>query len=515
LKKLRGLVLANNSTQTVAPSVTDSPILAKNTAWNLMGYGTPAIAALFAIPIIIDALGADRFGILTLVWVLIGYLSLLDLGLGRALTKLVAEKLGEGSIEEIPSMIWTALSVMVLLSLVVSLLLVVLCGWIVNDVLKIPMELKHEGRTTFLLLSVFVPIVIISVGFRGILEAYQRFDMVNAVRIPLGILSFLAPLAVIPFTIKLPAVIVVLFMVRMLAVAAQFFFCTRIVTGMLSGFAIRPKIFSKLLRFGSWMTITNVISPLLVYVDRFFIGALLSVTAVAFYATPSEAVTQLALISAALMSVLFPAFSASFNVDRRRSAFLLDHSLKYVFMVMFPLVFIIVGFAFEGMRIWLNEEFAQNSFRVCQMLAVGVFFTCLGQMPYALIQGAGRPDLTGKLHLCQLPVYILILTGAIKMAGINGAAFVWAMRAMVDAVCMYLIAQKLLGSNKLKSLPKATCVVSATVLMATFAMSTSLNLRIVGSSIVLFSFAWIAKRYFLSAEELSFLRMAIKKENKQ
>jgi O-antigen/teichoic acid export membrane protein len=517
LKTRHEITLKSDTTHAPSQLLTQSPLLAKNTLLNLLGYGAPAIAALFAIPLIVAATGTDRFGILTLAWVLIGYLSLLDLGLGRALTKLVAEKLGEGSTADIPSMIWTALSVMVLLSFVMGLFLGSLSGWIVNDVLKIPADLKQEARSALLLLALFLPVVVVSVGFRGILEAYQRFDMVNAVRIPLGILSFAAPLAVVSFTVKLPVIIFVLLIVRLLAAAVQFYFCYRIVAALISGFDIRLEIFGKLLRFGSWMTITNVINPLLFYMDRFLIGAFLTITAVAYYATPSEAITHLALVSAAFMSVMFPAFSTSFKVDRKRSALLLDQSLKYVFIAIFPIVFLLVGFASEGLRMWLNEEFAQSSFRVCQLIAVGVFFTCLGQMPYALIQGAGRPDLTGKLHLCELPIYLLLLVFAIRWGGINGAALLWAVRALVDMVCMYAMAQKLLASNKLKTLPKLAWMSAAIFFMTAFAMSPSLNLRIGGSAVILLLFAWIGIRYLISPEEVHFLKMAMNiiKENRK
>ena len=70
--------------------------LARNSALNLLGLCSPLLVAIVAIPILIRGLGTDRFGVLTLVWVVIGYSSLFDLGLSRALTKIVAEKLGAG-----------------------------------------------------------------------------------------------------------------------------------------------------------------------------------------------------------------------------------------------------------------------------------------------------------------------------------------------------------------------------------------------------------------------------------
>src|SRR5438270_423670 len=79
-----------------AAPLTSGSLLARNTIWNLIGSGAPMIVAVFCIPILIRGLGKDRFGVLALAWALIGYVSLFDFGLGRALTQIVAKKLGAG-----------------------------------------------------------------------------------------------------------------------------------------------------------------------------------------------------------------------------------------------------------------------------------------------------------------------------------------------------------------------------------------------------------------------------------
>ena len=71
----------------------DDRRMARNAVWTLLSLGAPMLIALAAIPALIRTLGADRFGIVTLSWLLIGYCSLFDLGLGRALTRVVSEKL--------------------------------------------------------------------------------------------------------------------------------------------------------------------------------------------------------------------------------------------------------------------------------------------------------------------------------------------------------------------------------------------------------------------------------------
>src|SRR5260370_39762645 len=107
-------------------------LLARNVVWNLIGNGAPLIVAVFSIPILIRGLGKDRFGVLTLAWALIGYASLFDLGLGGALTQLVAKKLGAGEEREIPSLAWTSLLLMLLLGLSGAAVVVLASPWLAH-----------------------------------------------------------------------------------------------------------------------------------------------------------------------------------------------------------------------------------------------------------------------------------------------------------------------------------------------------------------------------------------------
>jgi O-antigen/teichoic acid export membrane protein len=66
------------------PNLTSGRLLARNTIWNLIGQLVPLLVGMVAIPPLVRGLGIDRFGLLSLVWVIIGYFSFFDLGLGRA-----------------------------------------------------------------------------------------------------------------------------------------------------------------------------------------------------------------------------------------------------------------------------------------------------------------------------------------------------------------------------------------------------------------------------------------------
>jgi O-antigen/teichoic acid export membrane protein len=426
-----------------AAHLTKGHLLARNVIWNLIGNGAPMIVAVFSIPILIRELGKDRFGVLALAWALIGYASLFDLGLGRALTQLVAKKLGAGEDREVPTLVWTSLLLMLLLGLAGALAVVLLSPWLVHRALNVPVALQPETLRSFYLLGLSIPLVIGTAGLRGLLEAHQRFKIINALRIPMGIYSFASPLLVLPFSKNLFPVVGVLVAGRVAGWAAHLIVCLRVVPELRQGIAWQAAAAGPLLRFGGWMTVSNIVGPLMVTLDRFLIGALVSMAAVAYYATPYELVTKFWLIPGSLVAVMFPAFSTSFAQDRNRTAILYGRCVKYVFFILFPAVVLTVGLARSGLTLWLGTDFAQHSFRLLQWLAVGVFINSLAQIPFALVQGVGRPDLTAKLHLIELPAYLLTLWWLISARGVEGAAIAWTARVGVDALVLFGMTQRL------------------------------------------------------------------------
>jgi len=438
--------------------------------WNLVGSGAPMLVALFSIPILIRGLGKERFGVLTLAWALIGYASLFDLGLGRALTQLVAKKLGAGDEKEIPSLAWTSLLLMMLLGFAATACILLISPWLVHSGLNVSDELEPEMLQAFRLLALSIPFVITTAGLRGLLEAHQRFGLINALRIPMGVFTFAGPLLVLPFSKSVVPVVGALVAGRIIAWAAHLLVCLRVLPELRRSIAWERSAVGPLLRLGGWMTVTNVVGPLLVTLDRFVIGAMVSLTAVAYYATPYEVVTKFLLFPGALMGVIFPAFSTGFALDRERTALLFGRSVKSLFLILFPAMLCMVALAQDGLRLWLGAEFAQHSFRVLQWLAVGVFVTSLSYMPFSLIQGAGRPDITAKLHLIELPLYLGLLWWLIRTHGIEGAAIAWFARSAIDALLMFGLAKRFLPSKSPMRLRTALLPATALLILAVAAL---------------------------------------------
>ena len=398
--------------------------------------------ALLTIPPIVRALGVERFGLLTLVWMVIGYFSLFDLGLGRALTQLVANRLGESRDAEVPNIIWTALAAMTAFGILGGALLAAMTPWLVGSILKIPAALQPETRVVFFLLAIAVPSVTLFPGVRGILEARQLFQEVNLIRIPIGILSYLAPWLVLKWVNSLPMVVLALMVVRTAGLWLFWIRSRQTFPALREGIHLDRALIRPLLCFGGWLTVSNIISPIMANMDRFFISAVLGVGMVGYYTTPFEVVTKLLILPGALVGVLFPLFSSLAASRNPALTKVYNQGMAWILIGIGPLVLAIMALAHPFLRIWLGPEFARQGTRVMQILAFGVLANGLAAIPFALVQGLGRPIITAKLHMAELPVYFACLILSLHYYGITGAAMVWSLRMLVDLIMLHLIARR-------------------------------------------------------------------------
>ena len=481
-------------------------VLARNTAWNLAGNAASIIVALASIPIILKYLGTDRLGVIGLVWIVEGQFGIFDLGLSHALTKLISEKLGASKEEETPPIFWCTLLIMVSFGAIGALLLYTLTPWLVYSALKVPIAIQLETITAFHLVAFSLPVVISSAALRGLLAAHQRFDLLNVTRVPISLASYLAPLLAIPYSATLQPIVLVLVASRFVAWAVHFILCLRVSPILGRHISAKGAPLRRMFNFGGWMTITNVVGPIMVNLDRMMIGALISMKAVAYYATPYEAATKLWIIPSSLTGVLFPALSAALVQHKDRAALLYERALKYIFLCMFPIALVINSVGHWGLEIWLGSGFAEHSSTVLRLLVIGVFFNSLAQLPFWQIQAAGRPDLSAKAHLIELPCYLVGFWWLTTTFGITGAGIAWVARTTTDTVIMFWLSGRLLPETKKSSRRVgAMCAIGFPFLVAG-GLFTNHFAALIFAIVACITFAIVAWKALLTPDEKTIVR---------
>ena len=108
-----------------------------------------------------------------------------------------------------------------------------------------------------------------------------------------------------------------------------------------------------------------------------------------------------------------------------------------------PLAVGLLIFAGPILRTWLGPQAPPEVVLALQILTPGVLANSLAFVPFSVLQGLGRADVTGKLHLLELPVHIAVAWLCISRWSIAGAAAAWSARTVLDAGLLFFAAHRL------------------------------------------------------------------------
>ncbi len=447
--------------------------VAHNALWNVAGTLASLAVGLVALPVLLHAMGAARLGVFTLALGLIGFSGLLDLGLGRALTQTISSALGRGRPRAaVAALVWHVLRLLGGFGLLWAALLWWFVPPVVHHLFKLQGVLAFETIFGLRAVALFIPFALIATGAMGAMEGLQEFRRVSTQRAALSIAQFGLPALVALWRPDVGWVIAALASSRVLS-AAVWLRGLHHVLPRQQGDRHQREDLDHLLRFGGWLSLSNLIGPLMVYADRFYLASLFPPSALAYYTVPYDSLFRVTALPATALGAVFPALAES-QSESARAATLVRFSVRAVVIMMLPPLLLAGIFALPLLTLWLGEAFAQQSTRIFQWLLLGIFLNSTAHVPYALLQAHGRSDLTAKLHLLELPLFAMLLVGAVARWGVEGAALAWTLRVALDTVLLYAAAWWQSPPLRLVLRRAVIFVLTATTILCTPLLTTNL-----------------------------------------
>lgn len=409
--------------------------LRRHTIWNLIGNGLPLAVGIFFIPYTLRQLGYEAFGVLTLIWSLIGYFSLFDLGIGRALTYEIAGLMKAGKKNDVPNAFLVGLSLTALTGLLGGLCIYLIAPPLTASWLNIVSEWQQDAQLAFQIAGLGIIFTTVTSGMRGTQEALGDFRLANINKLILGSAMFLMPAVAIwlhgPHLWVIAAYLVLaralVFLIN--CVQLKWLFFNRPQLGKSIDF------FKSLLSFGGWVSVSGVISPLMVYGDRFFVGAIAGPALLPIYAIPQEALQRLLILPASFTNALLPKI-VGLNGQQLKSQY--STSFKHTAWIMLLVCCGACAIAYPGLRIWISPDFASSAMPIVLILSVGIWLNSMASIPYTFIHGVGNAKITAYIHLGELGVYFILLYVLVKHFGLPGAALAWTLRVGIDLVLLQI-----------------------------------------------------------------------------
>lgn len=468
------------------------PSIKHSSLVNLAGALVPLLVTLITLPLFLPLIGEFRYGALMLLWAVLGYMGVLDLGLGRAVSQRIAQ--AEESTRA-ADVLWSGVWLSVVMGFLGGLLLAWLAPWLSNTVFSTPPDLRLELEAALVWMLLALPLSTLSSVLMGALQGRHAFVALNIAQVIGGVLALIFPfLLALNGLLDLSDLFLAMLAARGIQLLLLYRACRRVVN------AAPPRLglaqIPNLLRFGGWVSVSSALNPILELTDRFMIGHRLDMAAVTAYTVPYSLATRLSLVPGSLSSVLFPRFSSVSGVEAQA---LMLRARLVLTAIMTTLIVLGILLVPVFLSLWLGSDLGERMAPVAVILLIGIWMNALAFLPYSYLQAQGRPDLPAKLHLLEVLPYLTFLWWAIGAWGIQGAALAWTLRVSVDSVLLFSVAHRhgtpstqLPWQAGLGLAAAATLIISAALTMLFFAHEPSLAYGL-GLSILALLALWLWK----------------------
>lgn len=429
----------------------------RNTAYNLGGMLVPALLMIISVPIYLNFVGEERYGLLAIIWLITGYFGFFDFGLGQATAYKIA-KLGESESEQAKQALWTALILNLGFGLVGGGIVFLLAPLLFSSLFNTPDVLLTELQPTYAWIAVAIPLTTLEGVFAGALLGRRRFFALNSRAIAAAVLVQFIPLSAViwlspTLSIAVPATV----LARSISVTIFAGLAFRTIKAGLSPSLGDTKLFFEMLSFGGWVTLGKSLLQLIGNLDRLVIAATMTPLAVTLYSVSYQLIARGGQIPRALASAMFPDFAQSAPEKARFLAFKAMRANLAVMTVLCAAL--IIGFR-TFLTIWLDPGFAAKAALTASLLTLSLWINGVAVVAIMLLEAQGKAKATFLVSAWQaIPYTALVCAGAI-FGGIVGVALARNARSLLDACLLCSFAEVLRATAPIVPLP-GTLLLSA------------------------------------------------------
>jgi O-antigen/teichoic acid export membrane protein len=391
-------------------------------ASNYAGKLVAVLVAFALMPLLLHRLGEAQYGVWILVGSTLAYGTLLDLGIGDAVTKYVSECHSRGDLELANGIIATALALLTVLGLVALALSSALAP-VFPSIFAIPSSQHDTSMLLVLLLGIQLAISIPCVVFAAILRGLQRYGLLNSTTIASQLLSAAAIVTILlngRGVIEIAAANMLIWSTTQ----AMTYLCIRHVAPELHiGWRrARRDLVRSVFSFSLAMFAIHAAGRVQSKSDEIVIGVFLSAGVVAPYAIARRLSGLPQLLSEQFLKIFVPLasqFNAENDLRRLRSLYLVGTRLTLVILI--PVAGVLVALAGDLLTLWIGPDYVDYAPIVVILTLASLIET--SQWPgMSILQGIARHHRLAAVWVCTAAANLALSLVLVRAYGAIGVA---------------------------------------------------------------------------------------------
>lgn len=469
-----------------------------NLGTSTIAWGWPVLLALIITPVLVRELGNEAYGMRGLTTLLIGYFSLLNMGLNGAIVKYLAKYIAEDDKQLITELLGTTLSTYLTAGVVGGVIIWSLSEWLSTSLFALSADFQPIGVWAFRITGIgFFFSMLVSWG-SAIPAGVQRFDVLNGIMIGFGTLTSLGSLIAVWLGFGIIGVVGANVVASIVTSGTYFIAARRLLPNIKIKLSFETKMFKETVIFGFWMFLFQIFAMLFAQTDRLMVGAMLSPAILTYYIVPHQLSSMVHQINAKMMQIIFPMaseFSSLNEKEKIKKIFLRGMNLSIVVGLSVALPLFVLSKPL--LTFWLSPEIALESSMVLKILTIMYLLMGLTALPSALLSGIGFPQIVSIAAAFTGISSVIFYWLFIPIWGIEGAAIAACVSVFMTVLFYLGVSKKLanislliLIGNTIRPLSVALVVGASMIKFSTVFEINSLFLTLVVFVFIGFSFVF-------------------------
>lgn len=406
-------------------------MIAKNIFANLVGRFWLLAVSLLAVPVYVNELGVEAFGLVGFFTVLLATIQLLEFGLGVVINREIAQtQLKPDVFQNTRDLVRSLEIIYWLIGLFLAVLVYAAAPFIATQWLNTEHQPIEQVVIAIQLMGCIIlfqwPVSL----YVGCLMGLERQVLLNLLKVGFGTVRVLGAIGVLWWIAPtLEAFFVWQLIAEALSVIGFAFICWRNLPHRRQSARFNLTALRNVWRFTMGLGASGVITFLLSNLDRLILSKFISLTAFGYYSLANQMNSASRMLPAAVYQAFFPRFAALYAQGQEKEQELVifyHRGSQLISLLVFPTAMTLVFFSKEILVIWLqNVEVANSAAMIASVLILGSALNATLGIPYEMTVARGWSMYGFYQNLVSAIVVVPLMLVLVQAYGALGAAIAW------------------------------------------------------------------------------------------
>ncbi|MBT2657090.1 oligosaccharide flippase family protein [Bacillus sp. ISL-18] len=381
------------------------------------------LVVFFYTPFMLKHLGQAEYGIYALMGSFVGYLGILEFGLGNTVIRYIALFRAQGRKDKESNLIALCLMIYTLIGIICLLFGFVLYNKIDALFTSLSEPELQIARIIFIIMIVNLALSFPFNVFSSIMSGYEKFILPRAVNI---IRSILMPCVMIPLLLlgyKSISIVMVQSIFNILAATINIWYVLKVLKIKIRLIYFDKSFFKDLIKYSFYVFLIALVNQIYWNTDQVILGVVSNTVAVSIFAIATQISGLYMALASSTSVLLLPRTTkmVSENANNIQLTDLLIRSARWQFII---LGLILCGFFLYGRQfitLWVGSEYLE-AWRIAVILMIANTIPLIQQVGVSILQAKNMHGFRSVMYLIIAIVNVIISIPLAKHLGGTGSA---------------------------------------------------------------------------------------------